>query len=104
MFQIVSKVYKVVQVQFPPVLLELGKVKNPWPNVDAHSEVLLQYYVLNEGNYYTFLFGVSRTMGVRSQAIRDRDFGLLIERPKSMTIGSKTFAKKQAAKFEWGLV
>ena len=26
----------------PPVLMETGKVKNPWPNVDAHSGVLLQ--------------------------------------------------------------
>lgn len=37
-FQLVSQVYKVV----PPVLMETGKVKNPWPNVDAHSGVLLQ--------------------------------------------------------------
>ena len=26
----------------PDVLLEQGKAKNPWPNVDAHSGVLLQ--------------------------------------------------------------
>jgi len=26
----------------PPILMETGKVKNPWPNVDAHSGVLLQ--------------------------------------------------------------
>ena len=26
----------------PDVLLEKGKAKNPWPNVDAHSGVLLQ--------------------------------------------------------------
>ncbi|XP_023312775.1 probable citrate synthase 2, mitochondrial, partial [Anoplophora glabripennis] len=38
LFQLVSNIYKVV----PPILLELGKVKNPWPNVDAHSGVLLQ--------------------------------------------------------------
>lgn len=37
-FKLVSSVFKVV----PPILLELGKVKNPWPNVDAHSGVLLQ--------------------------------------------------------------
>lgn len=36
--QLVSQVYKVV----PPILMETGKVKNPWPNVDAHSGVLLQ--------------------------------------------------------------
>lgn len=38
MFQLVSDLYKVV----PDILLQLGKVKNPWPNVDAHSGVLLQ--------------------------------------------------------------
>ena len=38
MFKIVSQLYKVV----PQLLGELGKVKNPWPNVDAHSGVLLQ--------------------------------------------------------------
>lgn len=25
-------------------ILQGGKVKNPWPNVDAHSGVLLNYY------------------------------------------------------------
>ena len=38
LFKLVSQIYKIV----PPILLELGKVKNPWPNVDAHSGVLLQ--------------------------------------------------------------
>lgn len=38
MFKLVSQLYDVV----PPVLLATGKVKNPWPNVDAHSGVLLQ--------------------------------------------------------------
>ena len=38
MFKLVSAVYKVV----PDILLEQGKAKNPWPNVDAHSGVLLQ--------------------------------------------------------------
>lgn len=38
LFQLVSQVFEVV----PPVLNSLGKVKNPWPNVDAHSGVLLQ--------------------------------------------------------------
>ena len=28
----------------PGILGELGKVANPWPNVDAHSGALLQYY------------------------------------------------------------
>ena len=38
MFHLVSDLYEVV----PDILLQLGKVKNPWPNVDAHSGVLLQ--------------------------------------------------------------
>ena len=43
------------------------QVKNPWPNVDAHSGVLLQYYGIKEENFYTVLFGVSRAIGVLSQ-------------------------------------
>lgn len=38
MFKLVHQLYKIV----PNVLLEQGKAKNPWPNVDAHSGVLLQ--------------------------------------------------------------
>merc|ERR1719150_3348518 len=33
LFKVVSQLYQLV----PPILLETGKVKNPWPNVDAHS-------------------------------------------------------------------
>ncbi|KAF3632319.1 Citrate synthase, mitochondrial [Capsicum annuum] len=82
LFQLVSKLYEVV----PPVLTELGKVKNPWPNVDAHSGVLLNYYGLTEARYYTVLFGVSRALGICSQLIWDRALGLPLERPKSVTV------------------
>lgn len=44
MFNLVSQVYKIA----PGVLTEHGKTKNPFPNVDAHSGVLLQYYGLTE--------------------------------------------------------
>ncbi|XP_030747946.1 probable citrate synthase 2, mitochondrial [Sitophilus oryzae] len=81
LFKLVSDVYKVV----PPILTELGKVKNPWPNVDAHSGVLLQYYGLKEMNYYTVLFGVSRALGVLAALVWDRALGLPIERPKSLS-------------------
>nr|AHB50491.1 citrate synthase [Mayetiola destructor] len=79
LFHLVSLVYKVV----PPILTELGKVKNPWPNVDAHSGCLLQYYQLKETNYYTVMFGVSRALGVLAQLVWSRALGLPIERPKS---------------------
>lgn len=81
MFQIVGNLYEVV----PEELLALGKVANPWPNVDAHSGVLLQYYGMTEMNYYTVLFGVSRALGVLASLVWDRAFGLPIERPKSMS-------------------
>ncbi|CAG5135497.1 unnamed protein product, partial [Candidula unifasciata] len=79
LFKLVSQLYKVV----PDILIEQGKAKNPWPNVDAHSGVLLQYYGLKEMNYYTVMFGVSRALGVLASLIWDRAFGLPIERPKS---------------------
>ncbi|KAF6004842.1 hypothetical protein CCYA_CCYA03G0996 [Cyanidiococcus yangmingshanensis] len=81
MFQLVSKLYEVV----PQVLEEQGKVKNPWPNVDQHSGVLLRYYGLVESNFYTVLFGVSRAIGTLSSLVWDRALGLPIERPKSVT-------------------
>ena len=47
----------------PPVLQSLGKIKNPWPNVDAHSGALLVHFGLVEYEFYTVLFGVSRSLG-----------------------------------------
>ena len=38
LFKLVSQLYEIV----PDILLEQGKTKNPWPNVDAHSGCLLQ--------------------------------------------------------------
>ncbi|KAI9593816.1 citrate synthase [Syncephalis fuscata] len=81
MFKLVSQLYNIV----PGVLTEHGKTKNPWPNVDAHSGVLLQHYGLVEQDYYTVLFGVSRALGVLSQLIWDRALGMPLERPKSLS-------------------
>ncbi|OFY71386.1 MAG: citrate (Si)-synthase, eukaryotic [Bacteroidetes bacterium RIFCSPLOWO2_12_FULL_37_12] len=80
-FKIVSLLYEVV----PPILMELGKVKNPWPNVDAHSGVLLVHYGMEEYDFYTVLFGVSRALGVLASLIWDRALGLPLERPNSVT-------------------
>ena len=38
LFKLCSDLYRVV----PDILGSIGKIKNPWPNVDAHSGVLLQ--------------------------------------------------------------
>ncbi|MEO0137810.1 MAG: citrate (Si)-synthase [candidate division WOR-3 bacterium] len=81
LYQIVARVFKVV----PEVLKEQGKVKDPWPNVDAASGCLLYHFGLTEFEYYTVLFGVSRAMGMCAQLIVSRALGEPIERPKSVT-------------------
>ncbi len=81
MFRVVSDIYEVA----PNILMEHGKAKNPWPNVDAHSGVLLYHYGLTEYDIYTVFFGVSRAMGILAQLIWSRALGLPIERPKSVT-------------------
>ena len=82
MFRVVSDIYEVA----PGILIEQGKAKNPWPNVDAHSGVLLYYYGITEYDIYTVFFGVSRAMGILAQLIWSRALGLAIERPKSVLI------------------
>ncbi|MGN7820340.1 citrate (Si)-synthase, eukaryotic [Chitinophaga sp. 22536] len=79
--KIVWTVYETV----PPILQDLGKVKNPWPNVDAHSGALLVHYGMVEYEFYTVLFGVSRALGVLASLCWDRGLGLSLERPKSVT-------------------
>lgn len=81
MFKLVSMLYDVV----PPILVEQGKAKNPWPNVDAHSGVLQWHYGVTEYDFYTVMFGVGRAIGVLSNLIWDRAVGQALERPKSLT-------------------
>merc|ERR1712196_122701 len=81
LFKIVSTIYDVM----PGILTEHGKTKNPYPNVDSHSGVLLWHYGFKEFNYYTVLFGVSRAIGALSQVFWDRALGMPLERPKSIT-------------------
>jgi citrate synthase len=79
--QTVWNIYETV----PPILQSLGKIKNPWPNVDAHSGALLVHYGLVEYEFYTVLFGVSRALGVLASLCWDRALSLPLERPKSVT-------------------
>ena len=82
--QTVWNIYEVV----PPILQSLGKIKNPWPNVDAHSGALLVHYGLIEYEFYTVLFAVSRALGVLASLCWDRALGFPLERPKSVTTNS----------------
>ena len=91
--QVIWKVFDVV----PGILQDLGKVKNPWPNVDAHSGALLVHYNMKQYDFYTVMFGVSRAMGVLAQLCWSRGLGLPLERPKSLTHEwLKAYATKQA--------
>ncbi len=81
MVQTVWNVYEVA----PPILEATGKIKNPWPNVDAHSGALLKHYGLVEEDFYTVMFGVSRALGVLASLVWDRALGFPIERPKSIS-------------------
>jgi citrate synthase len=81
-FQLVKKNSEIA----PNVLLEHGKTKNPYPNVDSASGVLFYHYGFRETLYYTATFGVSRGLGPLAQLIWDRALGLPIERPKSIDL------------------
>lgn len=80
-FKIVKQLYDIV----PKLLIERGKAKNPWPNVDAASGSLLFHYGITEYEYYTVLFAVSRSIGLCAQSIWYRALNLPLIRPKSVT-------------------
>jgi citrate synthase len=79
LINLANAIYRVA----PPILEATGKIKNPWPNVDAYSGALLHHYGITEYNFYTVLFGVSRSLGVLAQLILDRLYGMPLERPSS---------------------
>ena len=81
LFKVINMIYQVA----PDVLMEHGKAKNPWPNVDAQSGVIQWYYGVTEYAFYTVLFGIGRAIGTLANITWDRALGYPIERPKSLT-------------------
>jgi citrate synthase len=81
LFQLVTQVYECV----PGILVKQGKVKNPWPNVDAINGVLQYHYGVSEYDFYTVLFGIGRILGLTAHAVWSRALIKPIERPKSLT-------------------
>jgi citrate synthase len=81
LFKVINMIYQVA----PGVLMEHGKAKNPWPNVDAQSGVIQWYYGVTEYAFYTVLFGIGRAIGTLANITWDRALGYPIERPKSVT-------------------
>jgi citrate synthase len=49
MINLANQLYRVV----PPILSNIGKIQNPWPNVDAFSGSLLYHYGIKEYTFYT---------------------------------------------------
>jgi citrate synthase len=96
--ELVNIVWDIYEIA-PEVLGTISKIKNPWPNVDAHSGALLVHYGMIEYDFYTVLFGVSRALGVLASLIWDRALGLPLERPKSVTFDwiKKTVESKKAS-------
>ncbi|MCC6867008.1 MAG: citrate (Si)-synthase [Ignavibacteria bacterium] len=80
-FMMVEKLFRIV----PDLLIEQGKAKDPWPNVDAATGALLYHYGIKEIEYYTVIFSVSRALGICSQLVLSRAMGEPITRPKSVT-------------------
>lgn len=60
------------------------------------------HFGIDQSDFYTVLFGVSRAFGVCSSLVWDRALGLAIERPGSITLNmlndkAKLKAKEAAA-------
>lgn len=83
LIQLVNACYEVIPELLPKIK---PSIANPYPNVDACSGALLMHFGLDQFDYYTVLFGVSRSFGVMTSLLWDRALGLPIERPGSVTV------------------
>ena len=85
-FQIVTALREVV----PPILKEIPKIRNPYPNVDLASGALLHAVGFRKPHYYTTFFGWSRIAGICAQIIDERESrggkGVPIYRPKYIPV------------------
>ncbi len=83
--KLVNMIYKVA----PKVLSNYNKkIKCPYPNIDAHSGVLLTHYGFKEFDFYTVMFAMARLLGISATLIWDRALLLPLERPEALSIKS----------------
>jgi len=70
----------------PPILKEIPKISNPYPNVDLASGSLLNSVGFRKPDYYTTFFGWARVAGICAQILDERSAregrGTPIYRPK----------------------
>ena len=81
-YKIVTALREVV----PPILKEIPKISNPYPNVDIASGSLLHSVGFRKPDYYTTFFGWARVAGICAQILDERSAregrGTPIYRPK----------------------
>tara|TARA_B100000470_G_scaffold20737_1_gene13662 strand:+ start:115 stop:1347 length:1233 start_codon:yes stop_codon:yes gene_type:complete len=81
-FRIATALREVV----PPILKEIPKISNPYPNVDLVSGSLLHSAGFQKPDYYTTFFGWARVAGICAQILDERSArdgrGTPIYRPK----------------------
>jgi citrate synthase len=81
------KIAALLRVAGPKVLKENPKISNPYSNIDAISGIVLTAAGFSYPEYYTVLFGTSRSVGIAIQIVYERYFarggkGVPIVRPK----------------------
>lgn len=81
LFRLVQRVYDII----PQVLLNTGKINNPYPNADAISATLQYHYGIIRAEFCTALFGSSRLLGLSAHAVWACALGMSIDRPRSLT-------------------
>lgn len=82
LFYLVKRIYRVA----PGVIRSIKKGKNIWPTADASTGALMNIIGIKEKDFFGTVFGVSRAIGVCSNLVLGRIYGLPIERPSSMTM------------------
>lgn len=66
------KIALLLRTEGPKVLLENPKISDPYPNVDAISGTMLTAAGFAYPEYYTVLFGLSRSIGIAMQIVYER--------------------------------
>jgi citrate synthase len=80
------KIARALREVIPPILSEIPKISNPYPNVDIASGSLLHSVGFRMPEYYTTFFGWARVAGISAQILDERNArdgrGTPIYRPK----------------------
>lgn len=82
------RIVKILARTVPPILKRQGKVRMPYPNVDAISGVLLHHFGIRDPGFFTVMFSVAQAVGLCAQLVLGRALMEPILRPRSVTTGA----------------